>query len=173
MEKLKGVGFGVLLVLLLVSVVMLYNAGKELITMRSADSYEDKGVHTFVPTKVLPHQVKNTSASGRNRRRNPTKTVYMVYYRTTDQARYEWKVKAPSRSSGETTVEEGNPVERRVLSIPEEGTYITTESDQDAKSYTSSLRMRYILFVIGSSIYILAFASVSLMHLSRKRSIDK
>ena len=50
-----------------------------------ADSYEDKGVYTFSPCQVLPVQVENTGASGRSRRMNPTKTVYMVYYRDTGE----------------------------------------------------------------------------------------
>ena len=48
-----------------------------------ASDYEDMGVHTISPYKVLPHTVENHD-SGRDKRNNPTKTVYAVYYQTLD-----------------------------------------------------------------------------------------
>lgn len=71
-----------------------------------AESYEDKGVYTFRPYQVLPVQVENTG-TGREKRMNPTKTVYMVYYRDTEAKGYRWEERAVSRESGEKTVDAG------------------------------------------------------------------
>lgn len=168
MERLKSMGLGVILVLFIVSLTILYIAGKGLMSMRPADSYQDKGVYTFVPTKVLPHQVRNTSTSRRYRRMNSTKTEYMIYYQTTDQSRYEWKVKAVTKSSGEKTVEEGIPVERKVLSIPESGTYITVEPDQTAEDYVRGQRRRNYILAGISLVYIIVVAIAGFVWLLRR-----
>ena len=90
MEKIKSICSiaGILLVIL--AFAMIYLSAKGLFTIPSADSYQDNGTHTFEPYQVLPVQVQNTSAYSRDRRMNPTKTVYMVYYRATDGSGYQW-----------------------------------------------------------------------------------
>ncbi|MCI9051495.1 MAG: hypothetical protein HFI05_06130 [Lachnospiraceae bacterium] len=152
MQKIKYIG----LMFLILSLVLGYKAGKSLFEIRSADSYEDKGVHSFQPYQVLPVQVKNTT-TGRNKRMNPTRTVYMVYYRVTDGGGYEWRKKAVTKSEGQRIVTEGKKVERRVLSIPSENVYITIEPDQTAESYITEQKHKYF-WLLGISItYILTY----------------
>ena len=145
MGKVKSISFVAGLMLLILAAVMIYLSAKGLFTIPSADSYQDNGTHTFEPYQVLPVQVQNTSAYSRDRRMNPTKTVYMVYYRATDGSGYQWTDQAITRELGQETVKEGVPVTRRVLSIPSDRTYITVEPDQTAESYTAGLRQKYVL----------------------------
>ena len=86
MQKLKSIIFVAGLMLLILAAVVGYLSIKYLSAILPVDSYEDKGLYTFLPYQVLPVQVENTGASGRARRMNPTKTVYMVYYRDTSGA---------------------------------------------------------------------------------------
>ena len=125
-----------------------------------ADSYEDKGVYTFSPCQVLPVQVENTGASGRSRRMNPTKTVYMVYYRDTGGSGYQWREQAITRETGQDIVNAGAVVERRVLAIPADRSYITVEPDQTAESYTAGLRHKYITLLVLAGAYILLYGAV-------------
>ena len=169
MAKLKSIVFVAGLMLLLLAAAMGYLSIKYLSAIAPADSYEDKGVYTFSPYQVLPVQVQNTGASGRDRRMNPTKTVYMVYYRATDGSGYQWTDRAITRELGQETVKEGVPVTRRVLSIPSDRTYITVEPDQTAESYTAGLRQKYVLALALSAAYILVYLVIWGVILSKKR----
>lgn len=53
------------------------------------------------------------------------------------------------RENGLRIVEDGEPVKRRVLSIPGRGTYITVEPEQTAESYTVGQQKKnsFLLFV--------------------------
>ena len=157
MKRLKSFITLAGIMLLILSAASFYAAFKSLSELRPAESYEDKGVRTFQPYDVLPVQVKNTSASSRARRMNPTKTVYMVYYRATDGSGYRWRDEVPAKSFGQKVVDAGETVERRVLSIPEAGTYITVEPDQTAESYTAGLREKYTRIISLSVIYVLCY----------------
>ena len=169
MKKLKSVITVAGIMLLILSAASLYVVLPLSSEVRPADSYEDKGVRTFEPYDVLPVQVQNTSASSRDRRMNPTKTVYMVCYRATDGSGYKWSDEVPAKSYGESVVEAGKTVERRVLSIPEAGTYITVEPGQTAESYTEELREKYH-GIIGLSVsYIFVYAAAWAILLVRKR----
>lgn len=169
MEKVKSVGFVAGLMLLILAAVMIYLSAKGLFTIPSANSYQDNGTHTFEPYQVLPVQVQNTSAYSRDRRMNPTKTVYMVYYRATDGSGYQWSDRAITRELGQETVKEGVPITRRVLSIPSDRTYITVEPDQTAESYTAGLRQKYVLALALSAVYILVYFVIWGVILSKKR----
>ena len=169
MEKVKSVGFVAGLMLLILAAVMIYLSAKGLFTIPSANSYQDNGTRTFEPYQVLPVQVRNTSSYSRDRRMNPTKTVYMVYYRATDGSGYQWTDRAITRELGQETVKEGVPVIRRVLSIPSDRTYITVEPDQTAESYTAGLRQKYVLALALSAAYILVYLVIWGMILSKKR----
>ncbi len=122
-----------------------------------ADTYIDEGIHEFKPYTVSPIQVKNTSSSGRDRRLNPTKTVYMVFYRVTDGNGYQWSTEVSSKSDGQKIVTQGEIVERRVLSIVDEGTYITIEPEYTAESYVSRNKTRYVVIFSVSVVYLAAF----------------
>ena len=157
------------ILLLTLAKAMIYLSAKELLTIPSANSYQDNGTHTFEPYQVLPVQVQNTSAYSRDRRMNPTKTVYMVYYRATDGSGYQWTDRAITRELGQETVKEGVPVTRRVLSIPSDRTYITVEPDQTAESYSAGLRRKYVLALALSAAYILVYLVIWGVILSKKR----
>lgn len=160
MQKLKSIVFVAGLLLLILSAAISYLSIKYLSAIVPADSYEDKGVYTFSPYQVLPVQVQNTGASGRNRRMNPTKTVYMVYYRTTDGSGYQWTDQAITRELGREIVDAGAAVERRVLVIPADRSYTTVEPGQTAESYTAGLRQKYITVLVLAGAYILLYVVV-------------
>ena len=143
--------------LLILSAVSLYVAMQALSDIRPAEDYEDIGVLTFQPYDILPVQVQNTGASSRDRRMNPTKTVYMVYYRATDGSGYKWSSEAFSKDHGQRVVEAGETVERRVLRIPADGTYITVEPEQSAGSYTAGLRQKYTTIFALAGAYVLLY----------------
>lgn len=154
------------IVLLLLAAGMIYAGGSLLLSIRSSDEYEDKGVMTFEPYRVLPHAVKNTG-NAQSRRTNPTKTVYMVYYRASGSG-YEWHREVATQSVGEQIVTQGDPVERRVLVIVGEGSYITVEADQTAESYTAGLRRRGYA-VIGGAVAILIILAIAKLSDKRQR----
>lgn len=160
MQNLKSIVFVVGTLLMILSVAIGYLSANNLAAILPADNYEDKGVYTFSPYQVLPVQVKNTSASDRDRRMNPTKTVYMVYYRATDGSGYEFSERAITQELGEKTVKEGVSVIRRVLVISADRTYITVEPEQTAESYTAGLRQKYIIALCLSAGCILLYLLV-------------
>ena len=145
MKKLKSIFFVAGVMLLILSAVMAYLSIEELSAMLPADSYTDRGVYTFAPYEVASEQVKNTSASSRERRMNPTKTVYIICYRDIGGNGYRWKERTVTPEMGQAVVDAGTTVERRVLSIPDRGTYITVEPHENAESFTAGLRQRYII----------------------------
>lgn len=155
MRRIKSIISVAGILLLLLAAAASWISVKNISGLRPADSYEDGGVYTFSPYQVLPVQVKNTGASGRDRRMNPTKTVYMVYYRATDGSGYQWSKRVPARESGQKIVEEGVNITRKVLNIPGENTYITVEPEQTAESYTARLRQRYFTVLYVSAGYVL------------------
>ena len=169
MERTKAIVFFAGLILMILAAAMAYLSVKCLAAIPTASSYEDGGTHTFEPYQVLPVQVQNTSAYSRDRRMNPTKTVYMVYYRATDGSGYQWTDRAITRELGQETVKEGVPVTRRVLNIPSDRTYITVEPDQTAESYTAGLRQKYVLALALSAAYILVYLVIWGVILSKKR----
>ena len=159
MRKLKTIIPVAGILLLILSAASLYVAMQALLVIRPAEDYEDLGVLTFQPYDVLPVQVKNTGASSRDRRMNPTKAVYMVYYRAMDGSGYKWSNEAFSKDHGQRVVEAGETVERRVLRIPADGTYITVEPDQTAGSYTEGLRQKYITVLVLAGAYAILYAA--------------
>ncbi len=82
----------------------------------------------------------------------------MVYYHATDGSSYQWTDQAITRELGQEVVDTGAAVERRVLSIPADRSYITVEPDQNAESYTAGLRQKYITVLAGA--YILLYVVV-------------
>ncbi len=154
MSKLKSIVFVAGVMLLILAAAVGYLSIKYLAAILPADSYEDKGVYTFSPYQVLPVQVQNTGASGRDRRMNPTKTAYMVYYRDTSGSGYQWSQQALTREIGQDVVDAGAAVERRVLAIPADRSYITVELGQ-----TAGLRQKYITALVLAGAYVLLYAA--------------
>lgn len=159
MAKLKTIVFVAGVMLLILAAAVGYLSIKYLAAILPADSYEDKGVYTFSPYQVLPVQVQNTGASGRNRRMNPTKTAYMVYYRDTSGSGYQWSQQALTRELGQEIVDAGAAVERRVLSVPADRSYITVEPGQTAESYTAGLRQKYITALVLAGAYVILYGA--------------
>lgn len=166
--KAKKVIFVGSLLLLILAASSIYVGARGFASIRPAADYEDSGVHTFAPYDILPVQVKN-NATGRAQRNNPTRTVYMVYYQATDGTGYRWQVEGGSVRELAEQVYDRGPVERRVLSIPADNTYITVERDQTAEGYTSSLRQKYILILVLSGGYVLVYAAVWVVILCRNQ----
>lgn len=160
MQKLKSIVFVAGVMLLILSAVMAYLSIEELFAMLPADSYKDRGIYTFTPYEVASEQVKNTSADSRDRRMHPTKTVYIVCYRDINGSGYQWKERTITPEMGQAVVDAGGTVERRVLSIPDRGTYITLEPSQTAESYTAGLRQKCINILCLSAVYILLYVAV-------------
>ncbi len=156
---------GVLLFILALGLT--YVAAKNLTEIRPADQYQEKGVHRFLPQQVLPTQVKNT-VTGRYGRLHPTKTVYLVCYRAEDGSNYQWKREVSTQKGGQAIVEEGQAVERRVLSIRDEKKYITIEPDQTAEIYTAGLRRKYEWMVGLSAAYASVYLTVWVIILARR-----
>ena len=154
MGKLKSIIFVVGIMLLILAAAMGYLSFRYLSAILPADSYEDKGVYTFSPYQVLPVQVQNTGASGRDRRMNPTKTAYMVYYQDISGSGYQWSEQALTRELGQKIVDAGTTVERRVLAIPADRSYITVELGQ-----TAGLRQKYITALVLAGAYVLLYAA--------------
>ena len=161
MRKLKTAISIAGILLLILSAASIYVSLQSLSGLHPAEDYEDQGVLAFKPYAVYPVQVENTG-SGRSRR-NPTRTVYMVYYRATDGSGYQWTDEVYSRDQGLEVVEAGAAVKRRVLSIPEDRTYITVEPEQTAGSYTEGLRRRYTGIVTVGTLYIMFYVIVLLL----------
>ena len=143
---------------------------RDYLHIRPADSYTDRGIHRFEPYEVLPVQVKNTTGSSRSLRMRPTKTIYMLYYRATDGSGYQWSRKVVSKTSGQKMIEEGMPVERRVLSITGENTYLTTESHLNAKTYTRQLRRQCRIRFFICILYLIFYGSFWLLRRIYKNS---
>ena len=167
--KLKSIVFVVGILLLILAAAMGYLSIKYLSAILPADSYEDKGVYTFLPYQVLPVRMQNTGASGRDRRMNPTKTAYMVYYRDTSGSGYQWSEQALTRELGQEIVDAGAAVERRVLAIPADRSYITVEPGQTAESYTAGLRQKYITALVLAGAYVLLYVAVWYVLIFMKR----
>ena len=162
MRRLKTVISITGILLLILSAASIYVSLQSLSELRPAENYEDRGVLTFKPYAVYPVQVKNTGSS-HDRRMNPARTVYMVYYRATDGSGYQWADEVDSRDQGLKAVEAGEAVKRRVLSIPEDRAYITVEPEQTAVSYTEGLRKRYTGIVTVGTLYVMLYVIVLLL----------
>ena len=171
MAKLKSIIFVAGIMMLIFAAVSGCLCVKYLADILPAESYEDKGVYTFSPYQVLPVQVQNTGASGRNRRMNPTKTVYKVYYKDAGGSGYQWSEQALTRELGQDVVDAGAAVERRVLAIDSDRSYITVEPGQTAESYTAGLRQKYIIVLVLAGSYILLYVIVWCVAGGMKRGV--
>lgn len=168
-ENIKRAIRNVGLLLLILAAANLYVGIKGISAIRPADRYEDGGVHTFAPYNILPVQVRN-NGRGRYQRMNPTRTVYMVYYRATDGSGYQWRTEGGSARVLAEQVYDRGPVERRVLFIPADDTYITVEADQTAESYTAGLRQRYILILGLSGGYVVVYLVARVVMRNRRKT---
>lgn len=172
MNKWKSYGVVIGVMLFLLASTALYFSARNLMQMIPKEDYADQGIHRFYPYQVLPTPVKNTSASSRDRRMNPTKTVYMVYYRADDGSGYQWSEQAVSREQGQQMVGDRQPVERRVLDIPTKNEYITIDPEQTIESYTTGLGKKYRMILMFSVGYLLIYVVVWSIILVRRKRAD-
>lgn len=169
-EKLTGIILAVGVIGLVLSMAFLYVGVKGIATVRPASGYEDMGVHTFSPYRVLPVSVENTS-TGRDKRLNPKKTVYVVYYQTLDGSSYQWQVDTgSSKSEANKILAAGESVERRVLSIRGTGKYITVGAELTADTYVEGQKQRYFWMAgLSGGYLVLCLAGWVIMRQSQRK----
>lgn len=169
MAKIKSILFAAGVLLLIGAAACLYLGLRGLAGVRPAAAYVDQGVHTFVPSAVYPVQVEN-HATGRDKRNHPTRTVYMVAYRATDGSGYTYRSAAgAAEQTARQIVAAGEPVTRRVLSVPQDGVSVTVEADQTAQSYVAGQRKTYGAMAGASLAYLLIWAAVHIGVAYRRR----
>ena len=169
-EKLAGIVRVVGVIGLVLSMAFLYVGVKGIVTVRPASSYEDMDVHTFSPYRVLPVSVENTS-TGRDKRLNPKKTVYVVYYQTLDGTGYHWEVDTGSKSEANRILAAGESVERRGLSIKETGKYITVGAELTADTYVEGQKQRYFWMAgLSGGYLVLCLAGWVIMKQSQEKN---
>ena len=117
----------------------------------SADAYEDMGIETFYPTRVLPHQESYSQKSG-HRRTSGTRTVYEIVYQSA--SRHKWTPEVGSKESAQKIVTEGEPVDRRILHYKGETSYITIPAEDTVDSYVQKNRRSYLRGLALSGLYL-------------------
>ena len=169
MAKLKPIAFAIGIMLLIGAALCLYFSLQNLSSIRPASAYEDMGIHTFVPEKVYPVQREN-HATGRQKRNRPTTTVYIVLYRAENGSGYQYKYESGSvESTAQNILEAGEPIERRVLSIPDEDGYITIDADETVQTYETIQKRTYWTIAVISAAYLLVWLAVNGLLLYRRR----
>lgn len=164
---LKNTGMCLCFLSVLLMGMSIYYTFKE----RPAEAYEDKGIYTFKAHSVYPTQVKNTT--NRYNRRQTTRTVYIVTYKTTAKSGYQWKEEAPSKSAGNQWIKEGKTAERRVLSIKETNLYITVDPKYTAETYVSHNKSKYTVILLVSGVYLIGYAAVWIHKREKQRLEDE
>lgn len=77
--------------------------------------------------------------------------VYVVYYQTSDGTGYQWKLETGNdKDYANQILAEGESVNRRVLSIKENGKYMTVDTELTADTYAAGQQKRY-LWMVGLS----------------------
>ena len=114
--------------------------------LRSADEYQDQGVVTFVPKRVIQKQ-EEMQVTSRVVRSHQTKTVTYLEYWAQEHSGWRYRVKR-SASLAREAIKSGSPIERRVFTIKDTNRYITTEPEATAESYTRGER-GYAQLLIG------------------------
>ena len=140
--------------LLVGSLACLWVGGQGYLTLRPAEAYADRGVHTFVARSVYP-----TSETVRSGSRQRTRTVYKLEYKSKN-GQYKYTERVPAESIGKEYIREKRSQERRVLSIPEEKKYITVAPEYTPESYVQSQRRRFLTMFGASAAYLTGAAVV-------------
>lgn len=156
---------------LILSIAFLVLGVKGIATIRPASDYEYMGIHTFSPYKVLPHTVENHT-TGRDKRNNPTKTVYVVYYQTSDGTGYQWKLETSNdKDYANQILAEWESVDCRVLSIKENGKYMTVDAELTADTYIAGQQKQYLWMVgLSGSYLVLCFVAWLVM---KRRTVEE
>ena len=125
----------------------------------SADAYEDMGIETFYPIRVLPHQESYSQKSG-HRRTSGTRTVYEIVYQSA--SRHKWTPEVGSKDSAQKIVAEGEPVDRRILHYKGETSYITIPAEDTVDSYVQGNRRSYLRIFTVWSLYLAVWGGIIL-----------
>lgn len=125
----------------------------------SADAYEDMGIETFYPTRVLPHQESYSQKSG-HRRTSGTRTVYEIVYQSA--SRHKWTPEVGSKDSAQKIVAEGEPVDRRILHYKGETSYITIPAEDTVDSYVQGNCRSYLRIFTVWSLYLAVWGGIIL-----------
>lgn len=170
MEKLKSIAVSVSIMLLIAAPLCLYFSLRNLSELRSPSEYEDAGVYSFFPEEVAPILVEN-HATGRARRTQSTRTVYRVTYLAEDGYRYreEYSVETLAQA----ILEEGRPVQRRVLLIPQEDAYTTIDPDQTVESYLFGQKRTYYLIAGACSLYLLGWGAAAALRRRKRQNREQ
>ena len=145
-ERLKNIVVTVCIMLVIPSVCSLCLGVMGIASMPSPSDYEDMGVHTFYPYRVLPVTVGSSSS-----RKNQATTAYEISYKTSDGMGYWWEAESGSKDSANKILAAGESVDRRVLSIRENGKYITVDAELTADTYVAK-RQQGCFWLIGLSV---------------------
>lgn len=132
----------------------IYFCNQNLATIRPVSAYEDKGVCTFYPYEIASVQVKRGAFHTR-----VYNTEFQVRYKTREGISYRWRKDSESTKEQAQQIYDRGPVERRVLSIVAEKKYITVEPNQNAESYTNSLKSRNLRIMRVSAAYIVIYVA--------------
>ena len=93
-------------------------------------------------------------------------------YRAEDGSGYQYKYESGSvESTAQSILEADEPIERRVLSIPDEDGYITIGADETAQTYETRQKRTYWTIAGVSAAYLLVWLAVNglLLYKRRKR----
>lgn len=149
-QLLKSILYIVDAILISMALYGLYFGIQGLNGVRPVSAYEDKGVHSFMPVRVLPVRAANSSA-GNSKQTGSTKLVYAVYYRTNEKPAYSWQKRYTNRSVATNILKQKAPVERQVFAIKDSKNYITLDKEQTIDAYVFSRKEKYfkILGIAG------------------------
>ncbi len=173
MEKIKSILVVGFVMALLLAGSTFYFSFKYSGEVLSASDYEDKGVYTFIPYRVLSERVENTSAISRERRLHPYKIAYRVQYKTTERSGYKYKVDTAGKGTGNKIIEEGKPIERRVLQIKKTRRYVTVEPSENAETFTSGQSSWYnMLMAISGGFILLSACGTGYLYMRRKKAME-
>lgn len=106
-----------------------------------AEDYVDEGVHTF--TASSGYSAARRGHWQKKHHRWSTRYVYVVIYKA--PGGWRWEPEFLVRAEGEEVVQNRDQVDRRVLSIAGENSYITVSPELTARQYVEQTRRKYLI----------------------------
>lgn len=158
-SNLKYIGKIMSILLAILAICGIVLSVKGYLEEPSADAYEDMGIETFYPTRVLPHQESYSQKSG-HRRTSGTRTVYEIVYQSA--SRHKWTPEVGSKDSAQKIVAEGEPVDRRILHYKGETSYITIPAEDTVDSYVQGNRRSYLRIFTVWILYLAVWGGIML-----------
>lgn len=146
---------------------------KDLADLPDASSFTNEGVHEFKPYKIVPLSEENHSLISRDRRLNPTRTVYAVAYRAIDDRSLQFYRRISSdESQAQKVLKAAEPIKRRVLCQRDLNRCQYAEAHlEDAEDYLADKRrdiLRSMALALGYClIFIIGAAAVIIKRFRR------